>query len=296
MKKATIFLLILFCSLHLYSRNKVILMPYEGTVTYSTDGNNWKQAGKKVIFEKTVYVKTGKYSRAAIFFPGECTIKLIEDSFVKLENKNIFIFRGSTWFKVVKKKRKFNISTKSVLVGVWGTEFEIEVDEPDNNFLVYEGTIGLDGKSKKKSLKLTSGYIISSKNGFFKSRKRLLSNSQLQRVRGKWLWDDDENLGAKFEKTKEHFVTTEDNDDDKFVESESIDKDKNEVAKTKSGAQCYITGTNPDISTAFGPDCNRTRFSSQCNTITRSGAACTSHQSRPPTPVPTPEPNHSHGF
>ena len=288
MKIAGVFLLVLFCSLYLYSAsNRIILMPNAGLVRYSINGIKWEIASDKVIFKKKVQVKTGEDSRATLYYPGDCSIKLIANSHVKLEKRNIFISRGSTWFKVVKKNRKFKVSTKSVLVGVWGTEFEIEVSGPDNNFLVYDGTIELEDRSKKKQ-KLSSGYIIASRNGIFKSQKRLLSDSQLRRVRQKWFWADDERLGVNLNINKEPEATQKEEEKEQFVTNEEDDKKngQNESVRTKFGAECYISSPKPDISTSFGPSCTRTRFSSQCNTITRSGAAC-SQQSHPTT-VPTP--------
>lgn len=269
--------MILFCMcMYVFPETlKIIIMPEEGTTSYSPDGVTWKKAAEKVICKDRVYVKTDSDSKGAVYFPGECTIKLISDTFIRIENREIYIFRGSSWYKVEKNNRKFKYSTKSVLVGVWGTEFEIEVKEPDNHFLVYEGVISLKGK-QKTTIKLDSGYIHSSNNGFFKDRKKLLSQEQLSRLRQKWDWGN--RLGMNSERGLIKDRTT----------PEKSDTARPKQPETMSGVECYINGQNSDMSTAFGPDCNRTRFDSQCIQSTRSGPACGSSPLSPQNSTPYP--------
>jgi hypothetical protein len=126
-------------------------------VTYNVSGEEMQiPLGNSLNFDEKFKLQTNNSGQALVNYYKEAKIILKEKTIAKLYMNSIFIKKGSSWMKFVKRHSSFKIKTPSAVLGIRGTEFSVKVDEMGNTTVkLVEGEISV--KTDKDEKILTAG-------------------------------------------------------------------------------------------------------------------------------------------
>lgn len=139
-----------------------------------------KSLKKGDVVKDSTTVKTSSGALAVLKLSHGSTIKVNENSSVSIREKNkkasvdVSLKKGSAFFNVLKnkmrgKKRSFRVRTKTVAMGVRGTEFFAALGRASTKkkqdvwMCVREGSVAIKGKLDKKSVLVNAGEGVVSK-------------------------------------------------------------------------------------------------------------------------------------
>jgi len=155
-----------------------IILSFTGSVDFrAAKDAEWKNAVKGAQIPDSGSVRTGKESRAALFFKNNTTVWLKENTTLEIQSKNIIdntisLNTGSIKVRVphLRFREKFSIRSRTALAAVRGTIFTADANESGDlsSLNVLFGEVKLDIDNKKSSL-------ISQGNGFADGKVLLLS-------------------------------------------------------------------------------------------------------------------------
>jgi hypothetical protein len=123
---------------------------------FKAKGKSWLRIHQiGTILKESDKIKTGANSKVEIKFDDGSLLQLTSDSVAQLKeynlasngrNSNINLDKGSIFANVnkLKKESQFQISTKTAIAGVRGTEFFVGIDESKKVTVeVYEGAVAV---------------------------------------------------------------------------------------------------------------------------------------------------------
>ena len=120
----------------------------------------------RVVNQSTI-IETGADGFAEIEYPNGTKLKMTPNTVVVLQQNEIYVKSGKTWFKVVKTpNNQLLIKTPTAITGIRGTEFLVNV-EPDGttNFQLIEGSVEISDSKEKSSMILNSGMEVTIQAG-----------------------------------------------------------------------------------------------------------------------------------
>ena len=142
------------------------IIPIEGVIIIS--GNPDVVISKKTNILNNTRVKTGVNSNSKVIYNDGSTIRLVGESELTFMKNWIKMKKGNVKYTFKKKGKKFKITTSTILIGLLGTEFSVNVPNTSTSFVsLFEGSIEVQALfGKKNSVVLTSGQMINaSKTG-----------------------------------------------------------------------------------------------------------------------------------
>lgn len=177
MKKLTLATLLIF-TLNTLAQGLVVYVKNE----VSIDGKRLKK-GDKVAVGRVV--KAGKASIAVIKFDNSSTVKINENSSVKLKafdskkkSSRFSLLRGSSFFKMDPKAGgKLSVQAKTVAMGIRGTHFFVSYGQKkkeDVYMCVQEGKVAIRGKKQKKPVLVNAGEGVVVAGGLKSSKPSVL--------------------------------------------------------------------------------------------------------------------------
>ncbi len=119
------------------------------------------------IINAAARIKTGNDSYAQIEYSDHSMIKLAPNTEVVLEQNNIYIKEGYSWFKVEKQKDgTLIVKTPTAIAGIRGTEFTMEVQKDGKTTCrMINGSIEISDAKEKSKMILSSGLEVTIRTG-----------------------------------------------------------------------------------------------------------------------------------
>ena len=124
------------------------------SVTYNVSDEDMKiPVGTTLNFEDKFELATDEGGKALINYYNEAKLMFKPSTIAKLYLNSIFIKKGDTWMKFVKRHSSFKIKTPSAVLGIRGTEFGLSVDELGNTTVeLVEGEISVKTDKEERIL------------------------------------------------------------------------------------------------------------------------------------------------
>jgi len=180
--KKIILILSLFLSTHVFAAGKIFYK--RGNLTI-----NKKAGAKNTPVKAGDIIITGKKSLAIIILNNGSKIKLSENTKLKLgkvddkkTGTSVALLKGNAFFNVIKErlrgKKKFNVKTRSVSMGVRGTEFFASYGKGKSKDIwmcVNRGKVLIKAKNEKKARLVNAGEGVRVKDGKKTSKPRPLA-------------------------------------------------------------------------------------------------------------------------
>ncbi len=186
--------LLLDCLIFSAMSTNIRILPVKGEVKYSYSNSKatyWMSVSKIKKISRKFFLKTGKNGYAKLQYRKKYEIKVMPDTLIRVEGLIIFIFNGSSWFKVEKGSNgKFVVNTPTAIAGIRGTEFEIEVsNKGTTKLLVYSGEVEIKGIDSSRKVQVTRNREISIRKGSVLNRPTEFRSVQREKMlwsRKKW--------------------------------------------------------------------------------------------------------------
>ncbi|MCK5683112.1 FecR domain-containing protein [bacterium] len=156
MKKITICTLLVFVSLLLLSVNSFANeVSNIGDVSHIIGeaelkrGNIdlWTKIKKHEPIKVNDMLRTGNSTKVTVKYADGAILKIKSNTQVEFKLNGLRMRFGKTWYKIVKKGSGFEVQTPTMLAGIRGTVFDVDVDYTGKSRLrVMEGTVAVTGQ------------------------------------------------------------------------------------------------------------------------------------------------------
>ena len=172
--KRTIFLCFLvvcfmFSSLSSWAVEKVKLVPINAKIKILTGqvkltrvgSTNTELLTKSIKLFAGDLLETLRETTAKLIYKDGTVVKLKPRTLIQVQPMMLKVFKGKTWYKFTKRGTEFKIVTPTLVAGIRGTQFEVDVTSRQKSFVsVLKGAVAVRSKVRGPGVILRPGFSV----------------------------------------------------------------------------------------------------------------------------------------